>query len=136
MRALLPLTARAFCVLAAVPLVVLNAGCSDGDTTSSGTAGTGGPGASAGEGGGGAGGDTGGTGATGGTGGTGAGPFMTAPHHPFPVLTGDTNIIKNGKLVTITFAGNPDADKIEQSGDVLVASQWLLDVGAEYGVGA
>ncbi len=65
------------------------------------------------------------------------GPFMTAPHAPFPqVPNGGGHTLKHPKLVTITFQGYPHKDEVEAFGDFIVSSRWLETVGADYGIGA
>lgn len=77
--------------------------------------------------------DTGGAG--GATGGTGGAQFVMQPHPPFPTIAGTMSaVIAKPQMVTVVFQDNPLADKIEAAGDAVVASQWLKDVGADYGV--
>lgn len=89
---------------------------------------------------------TGGSDATGGAGGdTGAGGgdtagapgFMTAAHGPYPLMTAvlPNQVIHNVQLVTITYEGWDQKDLMEGFGDTIVQSDWLVAVGAEYGVG-
>lgn len=108
------------------PLFAL--GCDDGgDTATGGSAGSGGSGASGG---------SGGDGGSGGSGGTGGGEFVMQPHPPFPVLEGDpAAVIKNPRLVTITFQGHPNEAEIQASGDHIVTSEWAKAVGVDYSVG-
>lgn len=126
--------------------VALQAGCGgDPETTSaaSNTAGSSGASGSSaasgasGSGGSGASGGAAGAGGDGGTAGAAGGGFVMAPHTPFPELEGSPGaVIPHGKLISITWKDNPDSAKIGQAGDVLVASQWLLETGKDYGVGA
>lgn len=104
--------------------------CGGGETSSS-TAG-GGSGGSTATGGGGAGGATAGAGGTG-----GATGFVMQPHPPFPTIPGEMSaVIAHPKLITVTFQDNPDTAKIQAVGDALVASDWLVKTGADYGIGA
>jgi hypothetical protein len=58
-----------------------------------------------------------------------------APHTGLPQLAGHSdNIISNMQLVTISYSGNPYAATINQFGDFIVTSDWLAQVGTEYGV--
>lgn len=117
------------------PLLAFAAGCDGSSTDTAGVGGTGG--GSGGTGGsGGAGGSGGGVG--GGTGGSAGGSddFVMQDHPPFPTIAGDeAYVIAHPKLVTITFQGNPDVDKLQAAGDAIVTSAWSKAVGTDYGVG-
>jgi hypothetical protein len=63
-----------------------------------------------------------------------------AAHEAFPqVPNNDTasrfSVLKNVHVVTITFDGYPLRDTVEAYNDWIVGSDWLLAVGADYGVG-
>jgi hypothetical protein len=61
----------------------------------------------------------------------------SAPQEPFPLVTphASTAILKNPKLVTITYADYEFRQQVEDLGDFLVGSSWLRMVVGEYGVG-
>jgi len=78
------------------------------------------------------------TGGAGGEGGVimGTGGFVTADHEPFPQLENAGGpILADPQLVTITFPGYAYTSDVEDFGDWIVGSDWLITVGAEYGVG-
>src|SRR5262249_53345628 len=58
-------------------------------------------------------------------------PPSALPHVP----NQGGGVIAHVKLVTITFAGFPYQSEIQAFGDWIVGSQWLQQIGAEYGVG-
>ncbi|MFO0589286.1 MAG: hypothetical protein U0441_17240 [Polyangiaceae bacterium] len=110
------------------PLVT--AGCGGGDTSASSGGGGSGTTTTTDSGGGGAGGMT-------STGGTGGSEFVMQPHPPFPTIQGmKSAVIAHPKLVTITFQGDTNESKVQAFDDLLVTSDWVTTVGADYGVGA
>jgi hypothetical protein len=61
--------------------------------------------------------------------------FQPAAHTPFPQIPRHAGPIVNPfRLVTITAANDALTEKLDAFGAVLVTSQWLATVGAEYGV--
>jgi hypothetical protein len=62
--------------------------------------------------------------------------FMQAPHPDFPQIPDHGGPIVAGvQLITVTFAGYPFESDVQSFGDFIVASQWVANVGQEYGVG-
>ena len=62
--------------------------------------------------------------------------WAIAPHDPFPQVPDHGGaVLAHVELVTVTFSGYAFADDVEAFGDWLVGSQWLADVGRDYGVG-
>ncbi|MEZ4308212.1 MAG: hypothetical protein R3F14_09225 [Polyangiaceae bacterium] len=111
----------------ALSLLGVAPGCDGGDSSS----------ATAGAGGGGEGGTAGGgAGGTAGAGGAGGGDFVMQPHPAFPVIPGmKSAVIASPKLVTITFQDDPNASTVEAAGDHIGTSEWLAEIGPDYGVG-
>lgn len=109
---------------------LLTSGCEDGASSSSGGGGAGTTTSTTT--------DSGGGGAGGMTGGAAGmmGEFIMQPHPAFPTLQGTTDaVIPHPKLVTITFPGDPNGPKVEAFDEALVTSDWVKNVGADYGVG-
>ena len=64
-----------------------------------------------------------------------AGPFVEAPHRPFPEIPANGHeVLSPMKLVSIVSAGDTLADDLLDFGDALVASNWWKAVGADYGL--
>jgi hypothetical protein len=61
---------------------------------------------------------------------------VTAPHRPQIVLPNRGGpVLRHPALVTITFAGDPRRERLEEHARWIVDSSRLTTVGAEYGVG-
>src|SRR6185436_5001475 len=84
----------------------------------------------------GAGGEATGGGGAGGGGAGGSGGFVTAEHEPFPQLENSGGpILEHVQLVTVSYPEYPLEADVQARGDWMVDADWLLTVGAEYGVG-
>ena len=58
-----------------------------------------------------------------------------APHDPLPLMLAHSGIVlKNVRLVTVTYDDYTNRDSIEAMGDFVFGSQWWKAVSAEYGV--
>jgi hypothetical protein len=65
-----------------------------------------------------------------------AGPFEMATHPAFPQVTFHNGpILAAPDIVTITFAGYAYESEVQAFGDWVATSDWLSQVGADYGVG-
>jgi hypothetical protein len=65
-----------------------------------------------------------------------AGPFLSAPHPPWPQVAANGGIVLHPmKLVTIVTTGDPQGTDYFAFGDALIASQWWQAIGADYGLG-
>jgi hypothetical protein len=63
------------------------------------------------------------------------GGFMPAPHQSDQVENKGGLVLDIPLLVTITYSNDPQRKNVEKLGQYLVHSNWLQQVGAEYGVG-
>ena len=69
----------------------------------------------------------------GGGGSSGGGTFVEAPHSPLPQLVFRGGpILTAPEIVTVTFAGDPNADALEAFDDDLVTSAWWSEVTADF----
>lgn len=60
-----------------------------------------------------------------------------APHPPLPTLKSFGGpVITDMKMITVTFAGDPNRDAFRQFDDSVVASTWWTAVASEYGIHA
>lgn len=67
---------------------------------------------------------------------TGDGGFATAPHSPFPPLASHgKKVLATPHVVTITYAGYDKQQSVEDFGAFIVASNWIVETGKDYGVG-
>ena len=65
-----------------------------------------------------------------------AGPFVTAPHPPWPQLAPNGGVVlKTMKLVMVVTAGDPQATSYFGFADALVASPWWQSFAGDYGIG-
>ena len=63
------------------------------------------------------------------------GPFMTAPHTPYPQLSPHSGtVLPNINLVTITYSDYPYTSEVYAFGDKVFGSAWFKAAGSEYGV--
>ncbi len=61
--------------------------------------------------------------------------FVPAAHTLLQIPDNGGPVLAHPKLVTVTYADDPQRAFVEQLGAYLVTSPWLATVGAEYGVG-
>jgi hypothetical protein len=65
-----------------------------------------------------------------------AGPFVSAPHPPWPLVAANGGVVLDPmKLVTVVSTGDPQASDFFAFGDQLIASAWWGSFSTEYGLG-
>jgi hypothetical protein len=63
------------------------------------------------------------------------GGFVPAPHEERQIPPQGAALLSHATLVTITYSNDPERNAMEMLGAYLMQSNWLIQVGAEYGIG-